>query len=326
MRGNKLNRLFSFFSSLQFSIVIFISLIILLSIGTFIESTYSARFASKLVYQSIWMHFICALLVINLTMAMFIRWPWKKQHVPFLFAHIGIIVLVFGAFLTSYKGFDGVIKIKIGDRAQRVTLPEAEIKIFSAYDGVNYTTLFNKTVDFILNPIRPDSPVKILFGDDHIELVEFLPLKGSVEALKVRFDQKEYWMPLNSMLKFFKDQWIYIFTYGNKRFDLGFDLTLDDFIIERYPGVQKAKSYKSIVQLPDHKKVILSMNDPLKIQGFTFYQSSFEEDDNGKPVASILSVNYDPGRVAKYFGSILIAIGLILLIFKKKFFSPKRVH
>lgn len=61
------------------------------------------------------------------------------------------------------------------------------------------------------------------------------------------------------------------------------------------------------------------MNEPLKHAGFTFYQASFQDDENtGKPIASILSVNQDPGRWWKYMGSLVMTIGTILLFYFRK--------
>src|SRR5690606_14436862 len=67
------------------------------------------------------------------------------------------------------------------------------------------------------------------------------------------------------------------------------------------------------------------MNNPLKYDGFTFYQSSyFPVGDNA--FASVFSVNFDPGRPLKYFGSLLLVFGSIwhYIIRRKKgtkFFS-----
>ena len=67
-----------------------------------------------------------------------------------------------------------------------------------------------------------------------------------------------------------------------------------------------------------HKEVLISMNNPLKYDGFTFYQASFEQDDMGNPTASILSVNNDPGRFLKYLGSMLLVLGSIHLFYMKR--------
>jgi len=56
------------------------------------------------------------------------------------------------------------------------------------------------------------------------------------------------------------------------------------------------------------------MNAPLSHGKFSFYQSSFIEQPNGRSV-SILSVAYDPGEFLKYLGSLMICLGILLTSF-----------
>ena len=87
----------------------------------------------------------------------------------------------------------------------------------------------------------------------------------------------------------------------------------------RYQGTKRAASYASWVKIPQaYDNFHISMNEPLKHGGFTFYQASYEEDEMGKPTRSILSVNYDPGRPLKYFGSFLIVLGTLLLFYFRR--------
>jgi cytochrome c biogenesis protein ResB len=100
---------------------------------------------------------------------------------------------------------------------------------------------------------------------------------------------------------------------------LGFPIELRKFDIDRYQGTRKAMEYKSIVSVPNIESHQISMNEPLKYNGFTIYQASFEEDPNtGQPVASVFSVNQDPGRWIKYLGSFIMSLGIVLLFYYKK--------
>lgn len=150
------------------------------------------------------------------------------------------------------------------------------------------------------------------------------PSKVTTSAMKFRFDGEEHWMGVNTVMRLFSDNEMYMVSWGNKRIDLGFDMKLVDFKVGRYQGTQRAASYESEVEVPGKGQVTISMNEPLKYNGFTFYQASFEQDQTGNPVASILSVNYDPGRALKYFGSLLVVLGSIMLFYFKKFGQKKK--
>lgn len=107
--------------------------------------------------------------------------------------------------------------------------------------------------------------------------------------------------------------------YGSKEFKLPFEIKLDKFVLERYPGSMSPSSYKSEVSLIDseqkvNKSFSIYMNHILKHRGYRFYQSSFDNDEKG----TILSVNHDlAGMLVTYTGYILLFLFIILSIFNK---------
>lgn len=153
------------------------------------------------------------------------------------------------------------------------------------------------------------------------------PTPMSTSAMKLQFRDQEYWLGLNSVVKLFADNFAIILSYGYRKVDLGFNLKLMDFQVGRYPGSMMAMAYESKVEVTGmEQQQVISMNEPLKYRGFTFYQASFQEDVNGKPIASVLSVNDDPGRMIKYFGSFLILLGTIILFYFKKRTKSVQAH
>jgi cytochrome c biogenesis protein ResB len=100
--------------------------------------------------------------------------------------------------------------------------------------------------------------------------------------------------------------------FGNESLRLPFELKLNKFTRFDYPGTETAMSFESSVRLQrDGTEHRISMNEPLKQDGFTLYQASYQMSP-GEPVATILSVNRDPGRAIKYAGSLILAIGIAL--------------
>lgn len=98
-------------------------------------------------------------------------------------------------------------------------------------------------------------------------------------------------------------------------------MKLDSFRIEYYPGTEAPADYVSYINysLPGQKDSLhnerISMNRIFAMQGFRFYQSSFDEDGEG----SWLTVNYDPwGTRVAYSGYILLGISMILLLFYRR--------
>ena len=116
-------------------------------------------------------------------------------------------------------------------------------------------------------------------------------------------------------------------SYGSSMKALPFSLTLDDFIIERYPGSNSPSGFKSRVTLADaghdtQFQYDIYMNHILKYRGFRFYQSSYDPDEKG----TVLSVNHDPaGMVTTYTGYGLLFLFIILtLLNRRSFFRTVR--
>jgi cytochrome c-type biogenesis protein CcsB len=108
-------------------------------------------------------------------------------------------------------------------------------------------------------------------------------------------------------------------SYGAAARQLPFDLTLNDFIIKRYPGSESPSWFESAVVLNDSKKgkqfnFRIYMNHILKYRGYRFYQSSFDQDEHG----TILSVNRDwAGTGVTYTGYLLMALGMFLSLLNR---------
>jgi cytochrome c biogenesis protein ResB len=101
---------------------------------------------------------------------------------------------------------------------------------------------------------------------------------------------------------------------------LPFALKLERFEISRYEGTMDPSAYRSHVRVESEvglsEPTEIAMNQPLKFGGFTFYQASFIP-GTPRPTTTVLSVNRDPGRPFKYWGSIVMVLGAILLFARK---------
>jgi len=112
------------------------------------------------------------------------------------------------------------------------------------------------------------------------------------------------------------------FTHENKTYQLAlrfqryykpYSLTLLNFTHEIYKGTDIPKNFASRVQLrrPDtheDREVLIYMNNPLRYDGMTFYQASFEKGDK----VTILQVVKNPGWLTPYFACLLVGLGLVI--------------
>ena len=102
--------------------------------------------------------------------------------------------------------------------------------------------------------------------------------------------------------------------------DLPFSVTLQDFVLETYPGTMRPSGFKSIVKVTDRDtgKVYdakIWMNNPLEYRGYTLFQSSYQQ-DRGRE-ATVLSVAKDPGQNIVFAGYITMVLGMIIVLFTR---------
>lgn len=92
-------------------------------------------------------------------------------------------------------------------------------------------------------------------------------------------------------------------------------IELVDFKRELHPGSGIAKSYSSKVVIKSgedaDRTVVISMNKPLRLQGYTFYQSSFASGPGGREM-STLSVVHNYGRTMPYWATGLTVLGMMM--------------
>ena len=92
-----------------------------------------------------------------------------------------------------------------------------------------------------------------------------------------------------------------------------FTLELKKFSFDRYTGTHTAKNYSSLVQFKDpdrniDREVLIWMNNPLRYEGTTFYQQSFDEATEKTTVLQVVS---NASWMTPYAACMLVAIGMV---------------
>jgi len=93
-----------------------------------------------------------------------------------------------------------------------------------------------------------------------------------------------------------------------------FKLHLIDFKFARFRGTETAKEYTSVVRLDDKeanqdREVVISMNDPFRYRGETFYQADF---DKATEKTTILQVVRNPGWILPYASCFMVSLGMLV--------------
>ena len=119
----------------------------------------------------------------------------------------------------------------------------------------------------------------------------------------------------------------YILALRFKRYYEDYDIKLVDFRHDKFQGTEKARNFSSDVIVREHdstaeRKAHIKMNHPLRTHGKTYFQASFDP-ENDK--ATVLQVVRNPGWLTPYISCAMVGLGMLIQFLMHLFsFTKKR--
>ena len=100
--------------STRLTAVLFVLFPTAMGIGTFIESWYSTDTAKIWIYNAWWFEALLALMMLNFIGNIFKYRLLRKEKWAVLSLHLSFILIILGAFITRYFGYEGMMPIREG--------------------------------------------------------------------------------------------------------------------------------------------------------------------------------------------------------------------
>lgn len=113
--------------------VLFIVFAIAMAVGTFVENSYTTLTAREWIYNAWWFEVIMAFFVINFIGNIFRFRLLRKEKLTTLVFHLSFILILVGAFVTRYIGFEGIMPIREGEVEN--TMLSREVYLTTYIDG-----------------------------------------------------------------------------------------------------------------------------------------------------------------------------------------------
>ena len=320
-----LNFLFSFKATLLLLAILAIGA----GVATFIENDFGTSSARVLVYNNTWYEIILVLTTINLCGIIYKFKMWN--NLPRFLFHFSFVVILLGAIITRYVGYEGIMQIPQGTTTNQmislepylqVTVKEGEKVVAYKEWQKEFTSLlpelnnFSYKVDFDNNNLSIDYKRFQFEKKEQAKmglLTVDVTLNDKKETIRLPGLSGQLGVPRDLVF----DKYTVTLEYGSKFIDLPFAIRLNEFQLERYPGSMAPSSYASEVTVIKDDKTYdyrIFMNRTLNEGNFLFFQSSYFPDESG----TVLSVNNDPGKWPTYLGYFLLTLGLFLNFFDKK--------
>ncbi len=112
-----------------------------MAFATFYENDFGATAAITMVYNTIWFELLMFLMVVNLIGQIFKFKLYKKTKLTILIFHLAFVLILLGAGITRYIGYEGIIHIREG-QTQNIQKSRDQFLKFDVKDG-NGSILFS---------------------------------------------------------------------------------------------------------------------------------------------------------------------------------------
>lgn len=268
-------------------------------------------------------------------------WTWDKAGIHL--SHLAVIILLFGGLLTASSMEEGYIALKEGEEKSYVTDYHQRVLSIENAAGERVTVAFEDLqtgkniagLPFTVTPIRLCRHSHIVPAPDTAENRMGAAAMFDIKCASTLTDSEQNMAGMvykvsdadtsqNGVYAIFENRRTfdeiadrngnrYKFIMHRSERPLPFAVALQSFRRPVYAGTDMARDYQSSVRVHDGAvqwPALITMNEPLRYKGYTFYQASTWLDDDGDPV-SVLSVVTNTGWVFPYVSGVLLTIGLL---------------
>ncbi len=128
-----LKKIASVLFSTRLTAVLFLVFAVAMAAGTFLDSSSQSPptpYTRELIYNAWWFEAIMALFVINFVGNIFRYNLHKRKMWASLMLHLSLILVIFGAFVTRYIGFEGVMHIREGQTENSILSEDTYLDVF----------------------------------------------------------------------------------------------------------------------------------------------------------------------------------------------------
>lgn len=286
------------------------------------------------------------ILAVQLVLAMALILPWSFRKSGLWVVHLGLLTLLIGGFLTDLFAVESQLTLAEGETGHFTTsYNEWELAVYERKGDSNQVTAYRDedlrpgaelSLPFGGAKIRVDryfrnsaafrvqAALKPKLSASGIGFLESKPpeKEANFNVPGLTFTLLEAGQaPREALLYGAEPTPLTVVLQGKpvhlqlrlRHYPLGFSLRLLDFKKEVHPGTQMPRAFESHAELrhgPQHRRVRIWMNNPLRYEGLTFFQASYSQ-PAGLAEKSTLAVVSNPGRSLPYVSSLTIFGGML---------------
>ena len=172
-----MKRFFDFIFSMQFAGMLMLLFAAAIGTATFIENDFGTAAAKATVYNATWFEGLLALTAISLIGSVFKYKLYERKRFSVLFFHLAFVVMLIGAALTRYVGYEGTMMIREGSSSNQLISATPYVQVSIEKDGKTYYYDNEKLFNAYKNN-RFNERFNVDGESVHLRLLEYLPNAG----------------------------------------------------------------------------------------------------------------------------------------------------
>ena len=169
-----MNKILSFVSSMKTMAVLMLIFAVAVGYGTIVENDFGTMTAKAEIYNARWFEALLGLLALNLALNIHKYKMYTLKKAPIFLFHIGFLVILFGAAVTRYVGYEGTMHIREGMSSSTVISAQAYYLVNATAGDAKVS--YNEPI--LLSKRRENNvETSLKVGDKQVDvkLVEYIP-------------------------------------------------------------------------------------------------------------------------------------------------------
>ncbi|MFY0598954.1 MAG: cytochrome c biogenesis protein CcsA [Cyclobacteriaceae bacterium] len=192
-----MKKVWSFLFSNVITLLALFAFAMSMAYATFMENDFGTSVARQAIYEAWWFELLMLILAINFAGNIYRYRLLRKEKLSVLLFHLAFIVILIGAFITRYTGYEGLVRIREGASTRHIISQERYLKIKAQWDDQNWefedrqnlTQLNQPNIDLKIgeedDPVHisvqryvPDAVQVLVEGEDKEEVIELVAAIG----------------------------------------------------------------------------------------------------------------------------------------------------
>jgi len=163
--------------------VLFVMFAVAMAVATFLENDFGSAAAYSMVYNTKWFELILFLLALNLVGQVVVLKLFRREKLTVALFHLSFILMIIGAGITRYFGWEGSMHIREGEEQQQCLSNEKYIG-YSVKDN-NGTIITSHTQKYSMTSVSADNfkkTIKINGREYELLLAKIIPNASEIIA------------------------------------------------------------------------------------------------------------------------------------------------